>query len=637
MADLLAHLQAFLQKKEAVVLLAGLVCGITIRSFLSKSSDLHIEPASFDIPLARVLSQLEYSPDSVLTAAEATEVFKKLRMRASASTLRELFRAVRTVSGKGSENLLRFGELLLCAKHSWKRNAERVGLRRERETASPCLVSPSTPRRQPRERELQATRAASSPSPRGDPRQKPSHQVFLGGACNPTTWRKSIVIPVLASHKITYYNPQVDDWSPDLIELEDRAKATAELLFFVIDNETRGVASMIEVAYLAASGRPIVVVMRDFDERSLIDGTPLSKREIDDLNRGHDFLSHLLQVDNVLIFNEIEDALEFTMQLFSGADTSNSDAALHSISPGFDWLSLLGEVNAVFRQYDRNDDGLLTISEAMLCVRALAGLTMPFESVQSSLNLPASTQEDDPVINFQAFCFFLAQLNIEIEINQESEGLARDVFLGGSCGFHHADADWRARVCIPELQKAGISFFNPNVETWTPRLISLEVSRPNTHPASFRLNRGLTAPFIVAHGKAILHCTAVRGRQQHSRGRLDGGGCTLYRQKAQHGPLCSTAPGRHEDRGSNPGCQGSEGLPSPVSSAATPERFMPHCWPSSQDFNRGRAYLTDLANRNRISVFTDIPPAVSRAVTLIEGERERRTMHSPVALATSSP
>eukprot|EP00042_Codosiga_hollandica_P038926 m.321447 g.321447 ORF g.321447 m.321447 type:complete len:591 (+) comp55512_c0_seq33:1214-2986(+) len=590
MADLLAHLQAFLQKKEAVVLLAGLVCGITIRSFLSKSSDLHIEPASFDIPLARVLSQLEYSPDSVLTAAEATEVFKKLRMRASASTLRELFRAVRTVSGKGSENLLRFGELLLCAKHSWKRNAERVGLRRERETASPCLVSPSTPRRQPRERELQATRAASSPSPRGDPRQKPSHQVFLGGACNPTTWRKSIVIPVLASHKITYYNPQVDDWSPDLIELEDRAKATAELLFFVIDNETRGVASMIEVAYLAASGRPIVVVMRDFDERSLIDGTPLSKREIDDLNRGHDFLSHLLQVDNVLIFNEIEDALEFTMQLFSGADTSNSDAALHSISPGFDWLSLLGEVNAVFRQYDRNDDGLLTISEAMLCVRALAGLTMPFESVQSSLNLPASTQEDDPVINFQAFCFFLAQLNIEIEINQESEGLARDVFLGGSCGFHHADADWRARVCIPELQKAGISFFNPNVETWTPRLISLE------HMAK----QSCTALLFVVDSNTRAVASMVEAAHFIGKRR----NMVLCVQQLQAGT-------KIEDQTLDA--------------------------KEVKDFNRGRAYLTDLANRNRISVFTDIPPAVSRAVTLIEGERERRTMHSPVALATSSP
>ena len=34
-------------------------------------------------------------------------------------------------------------------------------------------------------------------------------QVFLGGSCNPTTWRKSIVIPELEANGITYYNPQV--------------------------------------------------------------------------------------------------------------------------------------------------------------------------------------------------------------------------------------------------------------------------------------------------------------------------------------------------------------------------------------------------------------------------------------------
>ena len=31
--------------------------------------------------------------------------------------------------------------------------------------------------------------------------------VFLGGSCNPTTWRKDIVIPFLKKHAITFYNP----------------------------------------------------------------------------------------------------------------------------------------------------------------------------------------------------------------------------------------------------------------------------------------------------------------------------------------------------------------------------------------------------------------------------------------------
>lgn len=32
-------------------------------------------------------------------------------------------------------------------------------------------------------------------------------EVFLGGSCNPTTWRTDTAIPELQKHGITYYNP----------------------------------------------------------------------------------------------------------------------------------------------------------------------------------------------------------------------------------------------------------------------------------------------------------------------------------------------------------------------------------------------------------------------------------------------
>lgn len=31
--------------------------------------------------------------------------------------------------------------------------------------------------------------------------------VFLGGSCNPTTWRKDIAIPELEKRHISYFNP----------------------------------------------------------------------------------------------------------------------------------------------------------------------------------------------------------------------------------------------------------------------------------------------------------------------------------------------------------------------------------------------------------------------------------------------
>ncbi len=48
--------------------------------------------------------------------------------------------------------------------------------------------------------------------------------VFLGGSCDPTTWRRDIAVPKLEKYKIPYYNPQVDNWNPTYIALEAQAK-----------------------------------------------------------------------------------------------------------------------------------------------------------------------------------------------------------------------------------------------------------------------------------------------------------------------------------------------------------------------------------------------------------------------------
>ncbi|KPM05260.1 hypothetical protein QR98_0037210 [Sarcoptes scabiei] len=75
-------------------------------------------------------------------------------------------------------------------------------------------------------------------------------------------------MPELKKNCITYYNPQVDNWGPELIELESYAKQNSEVLFFVIDNQTRAIASMIEVAFVAASRRKLILVINDLDQWS---------------------------------------------------------------------------------------------------------------------------------------------------------------------------------------------------------------------------------------------------------------------------------------------------------------------------------------------------------------------------------
>lgn len=44
--------------------------------------------------------------------------------------------------------------------------------------------------------------------------------VFLGGSCGKTTWRSDIAIPMFDAAGVKYYNPQRDDWSPELVTIE---------------------------------------------------------------------------------------------------------------------------------------------------------------------------------------------------------------------------------------------------------------------------------------------------------------------------------------------------------------------------------------------------------------------------------
>ena len=75
--------------------------------------------------------------------------------------------------------------------------------------------------------------------------------VFLGGACGRTTWRTNIAIPILEKAGIIYYNPQLreGEWTPDHQYAEMVVKEAADVWLFVLSGETRGIASIGEVAY----------------------------------------------------------------------------------------------------------------------------------------------------------------------------------------------------------------------------------------------------------------------------------------------------------------------------------------------------------------------------------------------------
>uniref|UniRef100_A0A2C9M7W4 EF-hand domain-containing protein n=1 Tax=Biomphalaria glabrata TaxID=6526 RepID=A0A2C9M7W4_BIOGL len=140
-------------------------------------------------------------------------------------------------------------------------------------------------------------------------------QVFLGGSCgcprNPTTWRHDIAIPFLKKENITFYNPQVNTWRPELVELEDRAKNVAELLFFVIDNKTRSVASLCEIAFLVGCGRQIIVVFNSFNsEVHEVSEELTTEKERQDISRARNVLMDIIERNSIPVFADVEVALK---------------------------------------------------------------------------------------------------------------------------------------------------------------------------------------------------------------------------------------------------------------------------------------------------------------------------------------
>lgn len=118
-------------------------------------------------------------------------------------------------------------------------------------------------------------------------------QVFLGGSCNPTTWRKDAAIPAIEKAKVAFYNPQVDDWKPELVEVEARAKAESEVLLFVIDAQTRSIASILEATEYTVAGRLVLLVVDDIADGTAIEGQKVTGRELKDLNRARAYLRDL--------------------------------------------------------------------------------------------------------------------------------------------------------------------------------------------------------------------------------------------------------------------------------------------------------------------------------------------------------
>ena len=68
-------------------------------------------------------------------------------------------------------------------------------------------------------------------------------KVFLGGTCNGSNWRDRL-IPNL---EIDYFNPVVDDWTPECQEEELRQRQECDIVLYTLTPKMTGVYAVAEV------------------------------------------------------------------------------------------------------------------------------------------------------------------------------------------------------------------------------------------------------------------------------------------------------------------------------------------------------------------------------------------------------
>nr|CAD7459381.1 unnamed protein product [Timema tahoe] len=508
----------------------------------------------------------------------------------------------------------------------------------------------------------------------------PKYEVFLGGSCNPTTWRQDVAIPTLKSLGITYYNPQVAHWGPELIELEYQAKQNAAVLFFVIDNQTRSVAGMIEAAHISGRRQKLILVIHPYQgPGQKIWGEPISEDEFEDLSLGQTMLQDLVERQGIPVFENIPSALSCTAKVL------RDNIGVHELGlkdfaqpvkmahvPLGDKLIKLREA---FDALDTTNSGELCLADVCMAFRILTNRNLSLTDLRSIV--AGQTDPSDPYcmctsqvcwaatcetsrleqlrVNFDEFCAIVAEfkccesearklwdsvlakttrlfqalvtpLNRALEWALSSRPLrslplgsppnsqsncVRDVYLGGSI----ENTSWREDIAVPMLKKSGLTFFNPQVCQWSKRLIPIEAAAmDNSYVLLFVItdsSRSLASMTLAAHyiglGCNVVLCVQLLVEDSilgSDKGHLTNVNL-LAHPKLPNPNKTFTSTNTAKD--SHP-CLKQRCITCKIHPPTRPSMLS---MLALKDYNRGRMYLSDLANREGVPVFDDMTEAVN--------------------------
>ncbi|CAI5722074.1 hypothetical protein KXD40_004546 [Peronospora effusa] len=263
--------------------------------------------------------------------------------------------------------------------------------------------------------------------------------IFLGGSCNPTTWREDIAMPMLDAAHVRYFNPQVDEWFEELIEIETKAKETAQIMLVVVDKLTRCLVSINEAVEFICRGRKVMLVVEDIGEGDKIAGKLLSKMELADLNGARQCLRDLAMKRNVGIFPDVATAIDGCITWL-----------IQTNAPKFrpEMRRLRKRSSIVLNEWCGKHQ-LNCVASRSHSLRLLK-----FNNCDSSKSITDDNEQGSGSSGLSSLNYSLAK---KLGCRSVSDSTGGSVYLGGNLSA----TSWRQKVAIPLLHKSGISVYVP--------------------------------------------------------------------------------------------------------------------------------------------------------------------------------
>ncbi|DAZ94841.1 TPA: hypothetical protein N0F65_012530 [Lagenidium giganteum] len=406
--------------------------------------------------------------------------------------------------------------------------------------------------------------------------------VFLGGSCNPTTWRKDTAMPLLDAANVHYFNPQVDEWYEELIQIETHAKETAKIVLMVIDNLTRSIVCINESVEYICRGRRVVLVVDDIIPGTMVEGAELSSSEIADLNGARECLRALALKKKVRVYDNVAAAIKGTI----GWLVEDNLTVLAPAVPRLRKRSsiILNEWSGHVRPR-RNTSRSCSSSSILSLISA--GSDSDNEDTENSSGSPSQEFVKHGGVNGHGY-------------------QSGSVYLGGNL-----QATWREHVAIPMLQQAGIPFFIPFQD-----YLSFELQRlAGAAPVSNKHDRWREIENEKADAELILFVIPSSSRSIAAMTEAVELVCSRFAMLLVIEPLqegCKVEDDSH--------IHGRE----------------------YKDLARARAYLQEMAERNDIEVFSSVRCAVESIVERLDRTtrrsrrpRVRHFVHITLLVATT--